>query len=134
MTPIQIEAEALFDRYLKAWNRRDAPTVAACFVEPAMFVTAKGTLTLPDRATTISVLEKFFADLDAAGFDRTTIGPVHALACADGLAVIDALDIQRLRKDGSLLEALDGHYIMRRTDQGWRFLVAMTCEPGWRDG
>jgi uncharacterized protein (TIGR02246 family) len=134
MTPIQIEAEALFHRYLRCWNGRDLVGVAACFAEPAMFITDNGTVALPDRQAVVTLLERVFAELDAAGFSRTTIGPVRALACGDALAVVDAQDVRRLKGDGSVLETLDGHYVMRLTDDGWRFAVAMACEPGWRTG
>jgi hypothetical protein len=134
MTPIQIEAEALFHRYLRCWNGRELGGVAACFAEPAMVITDKAAVALADRAAIVTLLERLFAELDAAGFSHTTIGPVHALACGDTLAVVDALDVRRLKGDGSVLEALDGHYVMRLTDDGWRFAMAMTCEPGWRAG
>ncbi len=99
-----------------------------------MVITHKGAVALPDRMAALTLLEQVFAELDAAGFSHTTIGPVHALACGDGLAVVDALDVRRLKGDGSVLETLDGHYVMRLTDDGWRFAMAMTCEPGWRAG
>jgi len=134
MTPIQFEAEALFHRYLRSWNGRDLPGVAACFAEPAMFITDEGAVALSDRTAVVALLERLLAGLDAAGFSHTTIGPVRALACGDNLAVVDAQDVRRLKGDGSLLESLDGHYVMRRTDDGWRFAVAMACEQGWRAG
>jgi|GEM_PF-1569149 len=134
MTPMQIEAEALFHRYLRCWNGRDLTGVAACFAEPAMFITDRSAVALPDRTAVVALLERLFAELDAAGFSRMTIGPVQALACGDSLAVVDALDVRRLNGDGSLLETVDGHYVMRRTDDGWRFAVAMACEQGWRAG
>ena len=34
--------------------------------------------------------------------------------------------------DGSILEEIDGHYVMQRTADGWRFAVAVVCEGGWQ--
>lgn len=132
MTPIQIEAEALFNRYLRAWNAHDLPAVADCFAEPAMFVLPTGAVSIPDRAAFVTLLQKVFAGLVAAGYSRSTIGPIKARSCADDLAIVDALDVRRLKDDGSLLEEIDGHYVMQRTGDGWRFAVAVVCEQGWQ--
>ncbi len=132
MTPTQIEAEALFDRYLKAWNARDLPAIAACFAEPAMFILPSGPVSVADQPALVLLLEKVFADLVAAGYARSTVGPVKARRCGNGIAIVDALDVRRLRQDGSILEEIDGHYVMQRTAAGWRFAVAVVCEGGWQ--
>lgn len=132
MTPTQIEAEALFDRYLKAWNAHDLPAIAACFAEPAMFILPAGPVTVADRPALVVLLKKVFADLSAAGYSRSTVGPIKARRCGDGIAIVDALDVRRLKQDGSILEEIDGHYVMQRTAEGWRFAVGVVCEGGWQ--
>jgi len=132
MTPTQIEAEALFDRYLKAWNARDLPAIAACFAEPAMFILPSGPVSVADQPALVLLLEKVFADLVAAGYARSTVGPIKARRCGNGIAIVDALDVRRLNQDGSILEEIDGHYVMQRTAAGWRFAVAVVCEGGWQ--
>lgn len=128
----QDAAGALFARYLDCWNRRDLEGVAACFAEPAMFVLPAGAVALPDRAALVSMLKTLFEGLEAAGFDRTTVGAVSARDCGAGLAVVDVADVCRLKADGSLLERIDGHYVMRQADGGWEFVVAVACAAGWR--
>ena len=39
---------------------------------------------------------------------------------------------RRLRKDGSLLEVIDGHYVARAEQGAWLFNTAVACAPGWR--
>lgn len=132
MSDLTREAQSLFERYLDCWNRRDLDGVAACFGEPAMFVLPSGAVALPDRPALVALLKKVFAGLETDGFSHTTIGAVTATPCGDGLAVLDAADVRRIRRDGSLLEDIDGHYVMRRSDGAWQLIVAVACNRGWR--
>jgi hypothetical protein len=132
MRNLSEEAQKLFDQYLDCWNKRDFKGVAACFDEPSMFVLPTGAVSLPDRQALVSLLEKVFAGLDAAGFSHTTIGSIEATSCGHGLAILDATEVNRIKDDGSLLEKIDGHYVMRNCDGEWRFIVAVSCACGWR--
>jgi hypothetical protein len=129
----EAEAQALFDKYLECWNARDLEGVAACFSEPSMFLLSSGAVSLPNRSALVALLEKVFAGLEAAGFSHTTIGAVTTAPCGDGLAIVDATDVRRIKADGSLLEEIDGHYVMQKTTGGWRFAVAVACASGWRE-
>jgi len=124
---------AMYDRYLTAWNGRDFAGVADCFAEPAQFVLSAATIALPDRKATIAMLEQLFDRMIAEGFSHSTIGAVSVRPCADGLAIMDARDVKRLRDDGTALEVIDAHYVVRREADGWRIAVAVVCDPGWRD-
>lgn len=126
-------AKALFARYLEYWNARDVSATAACFTEPSMFVFPNGTIALPDHAALAALLKKVFIGLEAAGFSHSEVGSVTATPCGDGLAIVDASRVRRLKTDGSLLEEIDGHYVVRETDEGWRFTVAVVCAAGWRE-
>ncbi|MEM8729550.1 MAG: nuclear transport factor 2 family protein [Pseudomonadota bacterium] len=132
MNNIIEDVQELFDQYLDCWNKRDLEGVAACFDEPSMFVLPTGAVSSPDRQSLVSLLEKVFAGLEAAGFSHTTIGSVDATPCGDGLAIVDAAEVNRVKKDGSLLEKIDGHYVMRNCDGEWRLIVAVSCASGWR--
>ena len=132
MATVNEEAQGLFKRYLECWNRRDLEGVAACFDEPSMFIVPSGAVSLPDRLALVAFLERMFQDLEAAGFSYTTIGSVGAVSCGNGLAVVDASDVQRIKIDGTVLEKIDGHYVMRNCDGAWRLIVATLCVNGWR--
>lgn len=133
-TELQGELETLYRQFLTAWNGRDFSGVANCFSEPAFYALPTGDLALPDRATFAALLEKVFAGLEADGFSHTEVGSVTARACGEQMAIVDAKDVARLRKDGSAIERIDGHYVARKFDDGWRFTAAVTCARGWQDG
>lgn len=125
------EIEALFRRYLKAWNKRDFETVANCFSEPAYYALPHADIPVPNRTDFVTLLEKVFAALEADGFSHTEIREISARACGEHMALVDAKAIARLRHDGSAIEVIDGHYVARKSDDEWRFTVAVTCDQDW---
>lgn len=131
MTDTVAEVRAFYDRYITAWNAQDFPAVAACYSEPAMFLLPDKTVSLPDRAAMISMLESLFARLVADGFSHSTVGAFEVRPCGEGMAIADARDVKRLRGDGSAIETIDAHYVLRKEGGDWRFTVTVTCEPGW---
>jgi uncharacterized protein (TIGR02246 family) len=130
---LEDEIEALYRRFLTAWNGRDFAGVAACFSEPAFYVLPTADVPLADRATFAALLEKVFAGLEADGFSHTEVGSITARACGEQMAIVDAKNVARLRKDGSAIEVIDGHYVARKFADGWRFTAAVTCAQGWQD-
>lgn len=126
------EIEALFHRYLIAWNGRDFEGVAHCYSEPAFFALPGMDIPISDRAGFVALLEKVFAGLEADGFSHTEVGEISAQSCGEQMAIVDVKDVARLRKDGSSIEVIDGHYVARKFEDGWRFTVAVTCTPNWQ--
>lgn len=133
MKDVTTEARALFDTYLSCWNDRNFEGIVQCFEEPATFVMPNGTFCLPDHQSLIALLKKVFADLEKENFSHSTVDEVNAKSCGNGLAVLDASGVKRLKHDGSLLEQIDGHYIIRKTEGGWQFSVAVVCQSGWQN-
>lgn len=125
--------QTLFDRYLTAWNARDFDAVATCYAEPSFFVLPQASVPVSDKAAMISLLEQIFTGLEADNFSHTEIGAIEARSCEKDIAIVDAKDVKRLRKDGSVLEAIDAHYVARRKDGKWLFTTAVVCAPGWQD-
>ncbi|NKB54394.1 MAG: hypothetical protein GKR97_19675 [Rhizobiaceae bacterium] len=126
------EAQNLFEKYLDCWNNRDLEGVASCFDEPSVFVLPSGAVPLPNRQALVSLLQNLFAGLEKAGFSHTTIGSIEAKLCGEDLAILDAANVDRIKHDGSLLERIDGHYVMRNCDGQWRLVVAVACTSGWQ--
>ena len=129
----QKEIEALYERYLTAWNGRDFLGVAECFTEPAFFVTPNMDISLPDHSTLVAMLQKMFAGFEADGFSHSEVGEISARTCSARMTIVDVKSISRLRKDGSLIEVIDGHYVARQTGDGWKFTTAVVCAPGWEE-
>ena len=132
MIALDPEISALFDRYLAAWNTRDFDAVAECYSYPALFVLPHASVPVADKTGMIDLLGHIFSGLEADGFSHTEIGAVTAASCGEGLAIVDATDVCRLRGDGSVLETIDAHYVVRHSDGAWFFTLAVTCKPGWR--
>lgn len=133
MSKVTKDAQALFARYLECWNRRDLVGAAACYDEPVMFISPTDTACLPDRKALSAFFETMFTSLEADGFSHSSIGTINATLCREGLATVDTTLVRRVRKDGSFIEELDAHYVMRKRDGEWRLSVAVSCVPGWRD-
>ena len=133
MSNVTQDARALFARYLECWNKRDLIGAAACYDEPAMFISPTDTALLPDRKALVAFFETMFTALEADGFSHSEIGTINATLCRDGLAVVDTTEVSRVRKDGSVIEGMDAHYVMRKRDGEWRLSVAVSCAPGWRN-
>jgi ketosteroid isomerase-like protein len=131
-TALQDEVAAFYAHYLAAWNNRDYAALADCFALPATFVSTVGTVCASDRTKLLLQLERTFDRLEADGFDHSELGSLETRRCGEGLAVADASAVRRLRADGSLQECIDAHYVLRREPAGWRFVISMSCTPGWR--
>ena len=132
MADLEQETRKLFDRYLTAWNARDFPGVADCFTEPAMFVLPGTTISLPDHESLVGMLGKLFETLESQGFSHTTLGRISPLPCGEDMAIVDVRSVKRHRGDGTLLEEIDAHYVMKRESDRWLLTVAVSCAPGWR--
>jgi len=132
MADLDQETLKLFDRYLTAWNARDFPGIADCFSEPAMFVLPGATVCLPDRAALVVMLGKLFDTLESQDFSHTTLGRISPRPSGEDMAIVDVRSVKRHRQDGSLLEEIDAHYIMKHEDGRWFLTVAVSCAPGWR--
>lgn len=128
---VRTEIEAFYDRYITAWNAQDFKGVAACYAEPAMFLLPDRTVSLPDRAAMISMLETLFGRLTGEGFSHSEFDSLTVKPCGEGIAIADARDVKRQRGDGTAIETIDAHYVLRKEGGDWRFAVTVTCEPGW---
>ncbi len=126
-------ARELFATYLKAWNQKDLSAITACFDYPSVFVLPDATVSLPDADALSALLEKIFAGLEADGFGHSTVGSVVARRCNREMAILDARNVARLRKDGSVIEVIDAHYVIKRSGGAARFAVAVVCERGWQE-
>ena len=124
------DIQALFDRYLTAWNARDFETVAGCYTAPSLFVLPEASLSVLEQSAMIALLQNIFAGLEADGFSHTKIDKITACPHGDRLATADAFGVRRVRGDGSEIEVIDAHYVLRRTEAGWQFTTAVSLPHG----
>ena len=130
---LQANIEKFFADYIRNWNAQDLDSLAAAFSEPCIFVLSSGTTVLPDNSSLKAFYAKAFDGLRASGFNHSTLDRVKAQACADGLAIVDVLNVIRHRKDNSVMEAIDCHFTMRQVNGVWKIVTAVWCTPGWRE-
>ncbi len=127
------EATQFFEAYLAAWNAQDFTALCGFYAEPSMFVLSERSILMEDMNGALALMETVFARLNADDFGRSTYESLEAQGCAEGLAVLDVSNVMRLRKDGSLIEKIDAHYVLRHDpDGGWQITTAVVCTPGWR--
>ncbi len=127
------EATQFFKAYLAAWNAQDLTALCGFYAEPSVFVLPERSLVMEDMNGTLGALQAVFEGLRAQDFGHSTYNSLEARGCAEGLAVLDVSGVMRLRKDGSLIEKIDAHYVLRHDiEGGWRIVTAVVCTPGWR--
>ncbi|MCT8972845.1 YybH family protein [Microbaculum marinisediminis] len=129
---VRAEIQAFYDRYIAAWNARDFGAMADFHTEPALFMHSEKSFNLPDRAAKIAMLEDLFARLIDEGFSHSVYDTLTVRPSGEGMAIADARNIRRLRSDGSSIEVVDAHYVLRKEGGSWRFIVTVICSPGWR--
>ncbi len=133
MTPQ--EGQDFFETYLTRWNAQDLEGISDLFEEPSLFVLPDRSIALATRQEALALLTLVFQGLNADNFEASRYASLEARSAGGGLAVLDVAGVDRLRKDGSLIETIDAHYILRRqAEGGWRIISAVVCEPGWRRG
>lgn len=127
------DAAEFYDAYLAAWNAQDLTALCGFYTEPAFFVLPERSIALEDENVTLGFLEQVFGRLNADDYLRSTYRSLSVQDCADGMAVLDVAGIERRRRDGSLIETVDAHYVLRHNeDGGWRMTVAVICAHGWK--
>lgn len=127
------ELAARYRDYILAWNARDFEGLAAFYTEPSMFITPQALVPIADRAAMVALAQTIFERLEADSYSHSEIGPIVVRECDDGLAVMDIADVRRLRRDGSVIETIDPHYICQRVEGVWRFASVVSGRRGWRD-
>lgn len=129
------DAIEFYEAYLAAWNAQDLTALTGFYYEPGLFVQPGHTLVLGDLDETLGALERVFEKLREDDFGKSTYKSLEVKDCAEGLAVLDVAGIKRWRRDGSLMEEVDCHYVLRHEPEGgWRIAVVVVCRAGWRQG
>ncbi|GAB5469644.1 MAG: hypothetical protein Kilf2KO_26740 [Rhodospirillales bacterium] len=126
------DAKDFYEAYLAAWNAQDLIATSGFYGEPSCFVLPDRTVPLEDANATLGLLEMVFEGLHREDFERSTYESLTVRSCNPGVAALDVSGIARHRRDGSVIETIDGHYILRHQDDGgWRIAVTVVCKPGW---
>lgn len=129
-TPGAIEQDALAacERYLAAFNARDAAQAASFYAIPTMVVRQTGHWVLATRADVESMLAKSLARLEEQGFASTRFGRRTLRAVNENVVLLSA-DFIRARADGSTIEKVACTYVLSRGPSGWGVATMIAHPP-----
>lgn len=116
------QIEALFQRYINAWNTGDFACIANEVYHPPVYVYEAGaTSELPTADAIVALLSGLRAELDQAGFTHSELVEVSHCDLGDGLAFA-SFHYRRFNSQDpdSGKEVLSSAYILRRYPEGWR--------------
>ena len=118
--------EALFARYIDAWNARDYACIANdVYRTPGYVFDAAATSILATPDEIVGLLAGLRADLDAAGFSHSLLDHVSTCDLGDGLmfATFHYRRIFRTEAGGEKDDLLASAYIVRRYPDGWHMVA-----------
>lgn len=124
------QIEALFRRYIKAWNARDFACIAnEVYRTPVPVFDTGATSTLETPEAIVSLLSGLRGELDAAGFTHSELVEVSHCDLGGGLAFA-SFHYRRFnaRDPQAGKEVLSSAYVLRRCAEGWR-CVAHVVQP-----
>lgn len=127
---IEADALATYERYLLAFNARDAARAARFYGVPMMVVRATGHRMLAAHSEVETMLSNSLALLQTKGFASTRIGRCTLRAMNENTVLLSA-DFIRSRADGSVIETVACTYVLSRGDSGWA-IVTMVAHPADR--
>lgn len=127
------QIEALFQRYIEAWNAKDFACIANEVYRPPVYVfETETTSTLPTPAAIVTLLSGLRAELDKAGFTHSELAHVSHCDLGGGL-MFASFHYRRFnaRDPAAGKEVLSSAYIARRHPDGWRLVAhVFQAQPG----
>jgi len=122
------DALAAFQRYTQAFQALDAASVAQHFHEPAFFITPGEVLSLPTLEAVERTYARIMADMPR-DYVRTDFGPLSERRLSDDLAMVRGSGVWKNAANEDLMP-FGMTYMLRRTDQTWRIVVAAIHASG----
>lgn len=125
---IEQDALAACERYLAAFNARDAARAASFYATPTMVVRPTGHRVLATPADVESMLATSLARLEQMGFASTRFGRRTLRAVNENVVLLSA-DFVRARADGSTIEKVACTYVLSRGPSGWGVATMIAHPP-----
>ncbi|MGB8028356.1 MAG: nuclear transport factor 2 family protein [Terracidiphilus sp.] len=112
----------MLDEYYRAFSTLNVRAILPYLNEPALLVGPQGAIALP----TLSAIEPIFGpvmeNLRARGYGRSELGSQEIRILSAQAAFATGIAI-RYRSDGEELERAGITYLLRKNDDGWKFVV-----------
>lgn len=132
MTTTESQISTLLNAYLHSFNTSSYTEASTYYHEPAIAISATGTILLPTRPGIATFLSNTVTRLQQDSFDHSEwIGFKKIIILEDdgekGL-VLASCGCKRVRKDGSSCEEFTATYTLRRVEGSW-LIVSIHQHP-----
>jgi ketosteroid isomerase-like protein len=125
------EEEAItqtFTNYTQAFQTLDPRAALSYFHIPCMFIPSQGVRVLATAADVEALLTQVMEGLKARGYARSELTDFCVKLMSGNTALV-SVSRARYAPDGRELERLGETYTLRRTEGGWKIVVAMIHDP-----
>jgi hypothetical protein len=93
-----------------------------------MFIPPQGVRVLATAADVQALLTQVMESLKARSYARSELTELHAHQMSESTGLVSVSRV-RYKTDGEELERLGETYTLRRTEGGWKIVVAMIHDP-----
>ena len=127
MAMAEREEEAIaqtFTDYLETFQKLDSRATLPYFHVPCMFIPPQGVRVLATAADVEALLTQVMEGLKARGYARSELLDRHVKQMSENIALVSVGRV-RYATDGRELERFGETYTVRKTEAGWKIVVAM---------
>jgi ketosteroid isomerase-like protein len=124
---IALEEEAItqtFTNYIETFQKLDPHATLPYFHVPCMFISPQGVRVLVTAADVEALLSQVMEGLKARGYARSELLDRHVKQMSGDIALVSVGRV-RYATDGRELERFGETYTLRRTEAGWKIVVAI---------
>ena len=114
--------------YVRAFHTLDPQAILPYCHVPCMFISSQGVRVMTTPAELEDFLTRMMAGLKARGYARSEITDLQVKQMSDHVAFLSVSRV-RYTTDGQELERLGETYTLRKTDDGWKIVVATVHDP-----
>jgi hypothetical protein len=93
-----------------------------------MLVAPQGVQVMASTAEVSGLFDRMMAGLRARGYARSKLTDLHVEPMSESAAVV-SVSRTRQAADGQDLERVGETYVLRRTDAGWKIVMALMHDP-----
>ena len=125
------EEEAIkqtFTKYIETFQTLDPYATLSYFHVPCMFIPPQGVRVLATAADVETLLTQVMEGLKTGGYARSELLDLHVKQMSENTALVSVSRV-RYATDGRELERFGETYTLRRTEAGWKIVVAMIHDP-----
>ena len=129
--PVARDEDAItqtFTEYAHAFQSLDSDAASSYFHVPCMVISAEGVLVMATPAEVQAFFNRMMDGLKARGYARSEIRSLHAKQVGASIALLSVSRV-RYKTNGDELGRLGETYTFRKTDDGWKIVVAAIHDP-----